>query len=95
MFCSVVPAPADLQGHDELHRLVALWIVKCGWPPAISKDTELRTLLARILVLCKARLRYDLPSHDTVTQHIRLLGADGKAVARNFIVRLLKSGVKP
>ena len=31
----------------------------------------------------------------TVTTHLSLLGAEGKAVARDFIVWLLKSGVKP
>ena len=31
----------------------------------------------------------------TVTTHLSLLGAEGKALGRDFIVRLLKSGVKP
>ena len=47
---------------DELHRLVALWISKCGRPQLIVEDAELRTLLSRILELCRARLRYTLPS---------------------------------
>ena len=80
---------------DELHRLVALWVSKCGRPQYIVADKELKTLLARILELCKARLRYELPDPNTVSVHLKLLGNEGKALGRDFIVRLLKSGVKP
>ena len=80
---------------DELHRMVALWIAKCGRPQVIVEDKELTGLVARILVLCKARLRYSLPCRQTVAQHLTLLGSEGKALGRDFIVRLLNSGVKP
>ena len=79
----------------ELNRLVALWISKCGRPQHICEDAELRTVLARILVLCKARLRYELPCYSTVSNELKLLGHEGKALGRDFIVRLIKSGVKP
>ena len=78
---------------DELHRLAALWVVKCGRAKFIVEDKELEHLLARILELCKSKLRYSLPCAETVKTHITMLGADGKALARDFIVRLLKSGV--
>ena len=52
-------------------------------------------MLARILELCKAKLRYELPTRATVRTQLKLLGADGKALGRAFVVRLLKSGVKP
>ena len=45
----------------ELNRLVALWVAKCGRPKLIVEDKELNTLVARMLELCKARLRYSLP----------------------------------
>ena len=41
------------------------------------------------------KLRYELPCSETVTQEIALLGSEGKALGRDFIVRLIKSGVKP
>ena len=50
----------------ELNRLAALWVSKCGRSQAITEDAELGTLLARILELCKARLRYELPSVRSV-----------------------------
>ena len=53
------------------------------------------SLLFRILEVCKAKFRYALPCGETVTTHLSLLGAEGKALGRDFIVRLLKSGVKP
>ena len=80
---------------DELHRLVALWISKCGRPQLIVEDAELRTLLSRILELCRARLRYTLPCADTVGSQLKLLGSEGKVLGRDFILRLLNSGVKP
>jgi len=80
---------------DELHRLVALWVAKCGRPQRIVEDAQLNTLLARILELCRCRLRYELPCEATVHTHLTLLGVEGKAVARDFLVRLLRSGVKP
>ena len=80
---------------DELHRLVALWIAKCGRPLVISEDKELRILLARILELCQAKFRYTLPDDKTVQRHMSLLGAEAKGVGRDLIVRLLKSSVKP
>mgnify|MGYP007078133770 CR=1 FL=1 len=89
-----LPALAT-KDRDELHRLAALWISKCGRPQAIVEDPELRSLLARILELCKARLRYTLPCSETVGDHLAILGAEGKAIGRDLIVRLLKSGVKP
>jgi hypothetical protein len=45
---------------NELNCLVALWVSKCGRSQAIVEDAELRTLLARILDMCKAKLRYEL-----------------------------------
>ena len=72
----------------ELNRLVALWVTKCGRPQAITEDDELRTLLARILELCKSKLRYELPCSETVRNEISLLGCEGKALGRDFIVRL-------
>ena len=45
-------------------------------------------------MLCKARLRYELPCRKTVRAELKLLGSDGKALGRDFIVRLIKSGVK-
>ena len=36
-----------------------------------------------------------LPCRETVKTHLSLLGAEGKALGRDFIVRLIKSGVKP
>ena len=80
---------------DELDKLTALWVTKCGRPQAIVHDKELRALLARILELCKAKLRYELPTSKTVKKKILLLGTDGKALGRDFVVRLLKSGVRP
>ena len=79
----------------ELNRLVALWVAKCGRPQLITEDKELRILLARILELCKSRLRYELPCHETVRNELVLLGSEGKALGRDFLVRLIKSGVKP
>lgn len=80
---------------DELHRLAALWVAKCGRPQVIVEDAELNTMLARILELCKSRYRYALPCQETIKTHLTLLGDEGKALARDFIVRLIKSGVKP
>jgi hypothetical protein len=92
---SDVSKPAlDVSESSELDRLVARWIAKCGRPQVITEDTELRELLARILVLCQARLRYDLPCRLTVRRHLQLLGAEGKGIAHNFIVRCLRSGIK-
>ena len=79
----------------QLNRLVALWVSKCGRPQKITEDPELRTLLARILELCKSRLRYELPCRSTVRNELSLLGTEGKSLGRNFLVRLIKSGVKP
>ena len=59
------------------------------------EDGELQTLLSRIPELCKARLRYELPCEHTVRNEIALLGSEGKALGRDFLVRLIKSGVKP
>ena len=87
--------PLGDKDSNELHRLVALWVAKCGRPQAIVEDQQLQTLLARILVLCQAKLRYELPCRNTVRTHLSLLGAEGKTLARDFLVRLLKSGVKP
>ena len=80
---------------NELNRLVALWVAKCGRPQAITEDAQLQTLVARILELCQARLRYELPCRQTVRKEISLLGLEGKALGRDFVVRLIKSGVKP
>ena len=88
------PALGDKE-KDELHRLAALWLSKCGRPQAIVEDAELKTLLARILELCKARLRYELPCRKTVHTHLMLLGHEGKVLGRDFLLRLIKSGVKP
>ena len=78
-----VPLPG--KERDELHRLVALWISKCWRPQVIVEDAELRTLLSRILELCRARLRYTLPCADTVGSQLKLLGSEGKVLARDFI----------
>ena len=43
----------------------------------------------------QARLRYELPCSETVRNELALLGGEGKALGRDFIVRLIKSGVKP
>ena len=59
------------------------------------EDEQLRTLLARILELCQCRLRYELPVRNTVSEHLMLLGSEGKALACDFFMRLLRSGVKP
>ena len=46
--------------------------------------------------MCRARLRYELPCQETVRSELSLLGAEGKAIiGRDFVVRLIKSGVKP
>ena len=82
--------PLGAKEKKELDRLVALWVVKCGRPQAIPEDEELKMLLARILELCKCRLRYELPCAETVAQEITLLGAEGKALGRDFIMRLIK-----
>ena len=58
-----MPALGDTD-KNELDRLVARWVAKCGRPQAIAEDKELRELLARILQLCKARYRYTLPAHQ-------------------------------
>ena len=50
--------------------------------------------ISRMLELCKARLRYQLPCAETVLQEVQLLCAEGKAVARRFCMRLLKNGIK-
>jgi hypothetical protein len=57
---------------DELHRLAALWVSKCGQPQPIVDDAELSTLLARILELRKAKLRYQLPSRNTLATHLTM-----------------------
>ena len=85
----------DKESTNELHRLAALWVAKCGRPQTIVDDAELNTLIARILELCKSKLRYALPHRNTLTDHLALLGLEGKALARDLIVRLIKSGVKP
>ena len=36
-----------------------------------------------------------LPCRETVGQHLMLLGHEGKALGRDFILRLIKSGVRP
>lgn len=102
MIADAIAAQADISApavsdkdRDELHRLTSLWISKCGRSQLIVEEAELQTLLARILQLCKARLRYQLPCRQTVAEHLKMLGLEGKALARDFIVRLLKSGVKP
>ena len=76
---------------DELHRLAALWVSKCGQPQPIVDDAELSTLLARILELRKAKLRYQLPSRNTLATHLTMLGYEGKVLllGRDFVVRLL------
>ena len=79
----------------ELHRLVALWIAKCGRPQAIVEDHELNMLVARILELCKARFRFALPCRQTMEKELTLLGHEGKAIGHDFIVRLINSGVRP
>ena len=66
-----------------------------GRPQVIVEDKKLAGLVACILELCKARLRYSLPCRQTVAQHHTLHGSEGKALGRDFIVRLLNSGVKP
>ena len=74
---------------------MALWLAKCGRPQSIVDDKQLNVLIARILDLCKAKLRYSLPCVPTVKKHLSLLGLEGKALALDLIiVRLLKSGVK-
>jgi hypothetical protein len=88
------PALGDKEA-AELNRLVALWVSKCGRPQTIVEDGELQTLLARILELCKARLRYELPCRQTVRRELSMLGLEGKALGRDFLLRLIKSGVKP
>ena len=62
---------------------------------AIVEDDEFGTLLARILKLTKSRLRWSLPSRGTVRKDIKMLGEEGKTLGRDFVMRLLKSGVKP
>ena len=66
------PALGDKET-SELHRLADLWVSKCGRPQAITEDAELRTLLARILELCKAKLRYELPCRQTVRLNLNSL----------------------
>ena len=78
----------------ELNSLVARWIAKCGRPQKIVEDAEMQHLLARILELCQARLRYELPSRNTVQRELSLLGDEGKRRARDFVFSLLASGVK-
>ena len=84
----------DESGKHALDRLVARWIAKCGRPQCIAEDKELQEVLSRMLELCKARLRYELPCETTVRRQLQLLGAEGKAIARDFLVRCLASGVK-
>ncbi|KOO30194.1 zinc finger bed domain-containing protein 1-like protein [Chrysochromulina tobinii] len=79
---------------NELDRLAARWVAKCGRPQSITEDKELKELLARMLELCKARFRYSLPLKETVHRHLQLLGVEAKANARNFLVRCLKAGIK-
>ena len=56
---------------DELHRLAALWVAKCGRSQTIVEDDQLKTLLARILELCKCQL---LVSCDTRSRSERRSG---------------------
>ena len=84
----------DDSGKNELDRLVARWMAKCGRPQHIAEDKELQKVMFRMLELCKARLRYELPCEETVRRQLQLLGAEGKAIARDFLVRCLSSGVK-
>ena len=87
------PALGDSDS-NELDRLVARWVAKCGRSQAIVDDKELGDVLARILELCKSRYRYTLPSRPTISRHLQLLGAEGRTNARNFIVRCMLSGIK-
>ena len=87
--------PVSESAKNELDRLVARWVAKCGRPEFITEDVELHELLARILELCQAKLRYELPCTTTVSRHLQILGVEGQAVARDFLVTCLKSGVKP
>ena len=84
----------DESGKNELDRLVARWMAKCGRPQHIAEDKELQEVMSRMLELCKARLRYELPCEETVRRQLQLLGAEGKAISRDFLVRCLASGVK-
>ena len=86
--------PLGTNESNELDRLAARWVAKCGRPTSITHDNELREYIARILELCKTRFRYDLPTKETVRRHLQLLGAEGKGIARNFVVRCLASGIK-
>ena len=51
----------------------------------IVEDKQLQNLLSRILELCRARLRYELPCRNTVGNDITLLGKEGKVIARDFL----------
>ena len=66
-----------------------------GPRPLSNEDDELKELLAAILEKCKAKYRYELPCRATVRKELWLLGEDGKGVGRDFIKRLIMSGVKP
>ena len=35
------------------------------------------------------------PTNETVKTHLVLIGSEGKVLARDFLVRLMRSGVKP
>ena len=79
---------------NELNRLTARWVAKCGRPQAIVNDEELQQLVSRMLELCKAKMRYYLPAEITVARHLQLLGAEGRAAAKEFLVRCLSSGLQ-
>ena len=78
----------------EIHRLLALWVAKCGRPLGIVGDKELQLALTRLLELSKSRYRFNLPTELTIKRHLQLLGAEGKAIARDFCSNLIKSGIK-
>jgi len=68
----------------ELDQLVARWIAVCGRPVSVVEEQPLRLLIARMLDLCKSKLRYELPCDDTVRNHLDVLGEMGKNNARVF-----------
>ena len=79
---------------DELDKLAARWTAKRGRPQSITEDVELRELLARILELCKAQLRYELPCSNTIRSALKLIGAEARVIALNKVRGWLVSGVK-
>ncbi|KAK3270734.1 hypothetical protein CYMTET_20886 [Cymbomonas tetramitiformis] len=91
---TIIPAmlpQVSQERRDHLHKMVALWIVRCKRPLSIGdSDRELRDIFE-----CIFQGGYNLPGYTTVVQKILELSQDGKERVRDEIIGLLKEGILP